>query len=120
MSASAEPAPQPRYRAGGALALTILAIVLAIFAYVLVGLGKKGHVPVQLPLYGGIFIVGSNPTPDAASIKASIYRIERNHLVRLASLNDGSEIDALVARTYRVTESTATPSKGVARHAHRS
>ena len=58
MSASAEPAPQPRYRAGGALALTILAIVLAIFAYVLVGLGKKGHVPVQLPLYGGIFIVG--------------------------------------------------------------
>jgi len=68
---------------------------------------------------GGLFIVGSNPTPEAASIKASIYGVERDHLVRLASLNDGSEIDGLVARTHRVLESTAIPSKGVARHAHR-
>src|SRR5207253_6340033 len=52
VSAAAEAPRQPRYRSGAALALTILAIVLAIFAYVLVGLGKKGHVPVQLPLYG--------------------------------------------------------------------
>ena len=47
-----------RPRQGTALALTILALVIAVGAYALVGLGKKGHVPVNLALYGSIFIVG--------------------------------------------------------------
>jgi cell division protein FtsW (lipid II flippase) len=59
MSAVETPASErARYRSGAALALTILAILLAVGAYVLVGLGKRGRVPVQLPLYGGIFVVG--------------------------------------------------------------
>ena len=45
-------------REGTALALTILALVLSIFAYVLVGLGKRGKVPVTLLLYGAIFAIG--------------------------------------------------------------
>jgi cell division protein FtsW (lipid II flippase) len=47
-----------RPRQGTALALTILALVIAVGAYALVGLGKKGHVPVNLALYGSIFVVG--------------------------------------------------------------
>ncbi len=43
---------------GTALALTLLALVLSVGAYTLVGLGKKGHVPVDLALYGSIFAVG--------------------------------------------------------------
>jgi cell division protein FtsW (lipid II flippase) len=45
-------------RQGTALALTILALVLSVGAYVLVGLGKRGQVPVTIALYGGIFAVG--------------------------------------------------------------
>jgi cell division protein FtsW (lipid II flippase) len=45
-------------RQGTALALTILAFVLSVGAYVLVGLGKRGKVPVSLVLYGSIFAVG--------------------------------------------------------------
>jgi cell division protein FtsW (lipid II flippase) len=47
-----------RPRQGTALALTILAFVLSVGAYVLVGLGKQGKVPVTLLLYGSIFAVG--------------------------------------------------------------
>jgi cell division protein FtsW (lipid II flippase) len=43
---------------GTALALTILAIGLSVGAYVLVGLGKRGTVPVTITLYGTIFAVG--------------------------------------------------------------
>jgi len=43
---------------GTALALTLLALVLSVGAYTLVGLGKKGHVPVDLALYGSIFAAG--------------------------------------------------------------
>jgi len=43
---------------GTALALTILALVLSVAAYTLVGLGKRGHVPVNLALYGTIFAAG--------------------------------------------------------------
>ncbi|HKZ75257.1 MAG TPA: FtsW/RodA/SpoVE family cell cycle protein, partial [Actinomycetota bacterium] len=45
-------------RQGTALALTILALVLSVAAYTLVGLGKRGHVPVNLALYGTIFAAG--------------------------------------------------------------
>lgn len=51
-------ADRPRPRQGAALALTILAIVLSIGAYALVGLGKRGDVPANLALYGSIFAVG--------------------------------------------------------------
>lgn len=51
-------ADRPRARQGASLALTILAIVLSIGAYALVGLGKRGDVPVNLALYGSIFAVG--------------------------------------------------------------
>jgi hypothetical protein len=61
-------------------------------------------------LPGGLFIVGSSPTAEAATIKASVYAVEEGQLVRLRSLNDGSEIDALVARTYRVVD--AAPDRG--------
>jgi len=47
-----------RPRQGTALALTILALVLSVGAYVLVGLGKKGHIPANLALYGSIFVAG--------------------------------------------------------------
>jgi cell division protein FtsW (lipid II flippase) len=51
-------AAEPRARQGTAVALTILALVVSVGAYVLVGLGKRGKVPVTLLLYGGIFAVG--------------------------------------------------------------
>jgi cell division protein FtsW (lipid II flippase) len=56
MSRTAAPPAQPRQ--GTALALTILALLLSVFAYVLVGLGKRGEVPTTIALYGGIFAVG--------------------------------------------------------------
>ena len=51
-------ASQAGPRQGTALALTILALVLSVAAYTLVGMGKRGHVPVNLALYGTIFAVG--------------------------------------------------------------
>ena len=56
MSRAATGQAPPRH--GTALALTILALVLAVGAYVLVGLGKRGDVPATLALYGAIFAVG--------------------------------------------------------------
>jgi cell division protein FtsW (lipid II flippase) len=50
--------PRTRPRQGTALALTILALVVSLGAYVLVGLGKRGRVPLTLLLYGSIFVVG--------------------------------------------------------------
>jgi cell division protein FtsW (lipid II flippase) len=50
--------PEPRPRQATAIALTILALVLSVGAYVLVGLGKRGKVPVTLALYGSVFAVG--------------------------------------------------------------
>jgi len=43
---------------GAALAFTILALVLSLGAYVIAGLGKRGHVPVTIALYGSIFAIG--------------------------------------------------------------
>ena len=51
-------APRTYPRQGAALAFTILALVIAVGAYVLAGLGSRGHVPVTIVLYGGIFVVG--------------------------------------------------------------
>jgi cell division protein FtsW (lipid II flippase) len=50
--------PKGRPRQGAAIAFTILALVIAVGAYVLAGLGKRGHVPVTIALYGSIFAVG--------------------------------------------------------------
>jgi cell division protein FtsW (lipid II flippase) len=50
--------PEPRPRQATAIALTILAFVLSVGAYVLVGLGRRGKVPITLALYGSIFAVG--------------------------------------------------------------
>ena len=47
-----------RPRAGAQVAFTVLALVIALGAYVLVGLGRRGEVPVTLALYGSIFAVG--------------------------------------------------------------
>ncbi|MFB3739823.1 MAG: FtsW/RodA/SpoVE family cell cycle protein, partial [Candidatus Velamenicoccus archaeovorus] len=56
MSQAAVPAPRPRQRA--AIALTILALVLTVGAYALVGLGKRGRLPIDLALYGSLFAIG--------------------------------------------------------------
>jgi len=50
--------PEPRPRQATALALTILALILSVGAYVLVGLGKRGQIPLTLVLYGSIFAFG--------------------------------------------------------------
>jgi cell division protein FtsW (lipid II flippase) len=47
-----------RPRQGAALAFTILALVIAVGAYVLAGLSKRGHVPVTIVLYGSVFVGG--------------------------------------------------------------
>lgn len=51
-------ATRVRPQFGAALAFTILALVLSIGAYVDAGLGKRGHVPVTIVLYGSIFAIG--------------------------------------------------------------
>src|SRR5437763_5591416 len=59
MSDAAIPArAEGRGPAGTSLALTILAIVLAITAFALVGLGRKGKVPSTIVLYGAMFVFG--------------------------------------------------------------
>jgi cell division protein FtsW (lipid II flippase) len=50
--------PAVRARRGTALALTILALVVSVMAYVLAGLGKRGHVPAHLATYGLILVTG--------------------------------------------------------------
>ncbi len=50
--------PRGRPRRGAQIAFTLLALVIAVGAYVLAGLGRRGHVPVTLALYGSIFAVG--------------------------------------------------------------
>ena len=45
-------------RRGRGLPLLAVALAIALGAYVLVGLGKRGKVPVDLALYGSIFVVG--------------------------------------------------------------
>lgn len=74
---------------------------------------------VEAVLPGGLFVVGSSPTPEATTVKASIYCVEDGHLVRLNSLNRGSEIDAIVARTCPVTEGTPGRSAEIARSGQR-
>lgn len=48
----------PRPRTGAALALTILAALLSVGAYALVGLGKTGELPLNLALYGALLAAG--------------------------------------------------------------
>ncbi len=50
--------PRGRPRQGVAIAFTILALVIAVGAYVLAGFGKRGQVPATFVLYGSIFAVG--------------------------------------------------------------
>ncbi|HEX5951410.1 MAG TPA: FtsW/RodA/SpoVE family cell cycle protein [Actinomycetota bacterium] len=50
--------PRARARPAAAIAFTVLALVIALGAYVLAGLGKRGHVPVTFALYGAIFAIG--------------------------------------------------------------
>ncbi|MCA1833480.1 MAG: FtsW/RodA/SpoVE family cell cycle protein [Actinomycetota bacterium] len=50
--------PRRQTTAGPSLALTILAVVLAITAFVLVGLGRRGTAPSNLPLYAALFAIG--------------------------------------------------------------
>ncbi|HVH52700.1 MAG TPA: FtsW/RodA/SpoVE family cell cycle protein, partial [Actinomycetota bacterium] len=55
---SREALPLARARGGTALALTILALILSVGAYALAGMGRRGHIPVNLALYGSIFAIG--------------------------------------------------------------
>ena len=48
----------PAERRSRGILLLLLALAIAVAAYVLVGLGKRGRVPVDLALYGSIFVVG--------------------------------------------------------------
>jgi hypothetical protein len=70
---------------------------------------------VRAVLPGGLFIVGWSPTPEPTTVEASIYSVENGRLTRLASLNGGSEIDAIVARTFPVAEVAGGASEGIAR-----
>ena len=72
---------------------------------------------VEAVLPGGLFIVGSSPTADPASVQASVYAVEAGKLVRLAALNGGSEIDGIVARSYAIEEPAREPAEGLARAA---
>lgn len=56
MSSSAASRPRPRPLA--ALAFTLLALAIGLGAYLLAGLGKRGHVPATAALYGSIFAAG--------------------------------------------------------------
>jgi cell division protein FtsW (lipid II flippase) len=51
-------ATRRRPRSGVAVAFTVLALVIALGAYALAGLGRRGHVPVTFALYGSIFAIG--------------------------------------------------------------
>jgi cell division protein FtsW (lipid II flippase) len=55
---SVSQAVAPVGRRNRGLFLLVLAVAIAIGAYVLVGLGKRGKVPVDLALYGSVFVVG--------------------------------------------------------------
>lgn len=72
---------------------------------------------VRAVLPGGLFIVGASPDPESTVVEASIYSVEDEQLIRLASLNGGSEIDAVVARTFPVVEESSGAPDGVARSA---
>lgn len=50
---------RPRSRSWIGFALTLFALALAITAFALAGIGKKGHVPANLALYGAILAVAS-------------------------------------------------------------
>lgn len=56
MSRTVAARAQPRPWA--ALAFTVLALTIGLGAYVLAGLGKRGHVPVTVVLYGSLFVIG--------------------------------------------------------------
>src|SRR6266508_6937066 len=62
--AAARPAPDPaltrRARAlrGAELAMIVLAVVLAVTAYVLAGMGRDDHAPPSVVAYGALFAVG--------------------------------------------------------------
>src|SRR5262249_46912047 len=58
-------------------------------------------------LPGGLFIVGSSPSPESTMIHSSLYGVQEGRLGLLARVNGGSEIDAIVVRTYRVVEGTS-------------
>ncbi len=45
-------------RRPGGLSLTLLAVIVAVGAYALVALGKRGRLPANLALYGSVFAVG--------------------------------------------------------------
>jgi hypothetical protein len=68
---------------------------------------------VEAVLPGGLFIVGWSPTPEPTTVEASIYSVQDRRLVRLASLNGGSEIDAIVARVYPVVEGAIDTPRGI-------
>jgi hypothetical protein len=69
-------------------------------------------------LPGGLFVVGSSPTPHPNDVQASIYAVDGDQLVRLASVNGGSEVDAIVADTFTVVEDGQRP-PGAAAHSVR-
>ena len=56
--AAIAPRTDARTSSGASLALTILAIALAITAFALVGLGEKGTVPSKIVGYGAMFAIG--------------------------------------------------------------
>lgn len=75
---------------------------------------------VAATLPGGLFVVGSSPSAGADSVQASIYVVEGERLTRVAALNGGSEIDALIARHFTVAEAgsaTARPDAAERRRA---
>lgn len=57
---------------------------------------------VAATLPGGLFVIGSSPSPNPSDVKATIYGVEPGQLTRVASLNGGSEVDAIVTRIFSV------------------
>jgi len=68
---------------------------------------------IEAVLPGGLFVVGACPLATPTVVEGSVYVVHEGQLVRLASLNGGSEIDDIVARTYPVVEAGA-PSTALA------
>jgi hypothetical protein len=56
---------------------------------------------------GGLFVVGWSPYSQPSAVQASIYRVHDRQLTRLDAFDGGSEIDALLASMFAVTDRAA-------------
>jgi len=80
---SREALPLDRARQGTALALTILALILSVGAYALAGMGRRGHIPVNLALYGSIFALETGSSRGVRRVRHARFVVLAIDSVRL-------------------------------------